>query len=353
MNYRFRVNLCGFKIAVTGLMAIMFLVIAAGCGQAVEENTPTPRPVPTPNVTAEEKEQVVIAELNWDSAAIQAYIATFIVRNGYGYPVDIIAGDTISIQQALISGDVDLVMEIWLPNQREALEQPTAEGTVVYAGRSLDDNWQSMFVIPRYVQEQNPNLKSIEDLEAHSDLFVTSDSNGKARLVTCVPGWACEVANAEKYESYGLGEYVELISPGSAAALFADLEGAYRRGEPWIGYLWGPTKPATELDLVVLEEAPYTVECWESDKKCGYPTAEIKIATHKSLVARAPEVIEFLNDWSFSADEHLATEAWLTDNNEEYENAAVWYLQNYRERWTSFVPVDVVERIDNALEIGF
>ena len=86
--------------------------------------------------------------------------------------------------------------------------------------------------------------------------------------------------NAEKIETYGLEDAVELVNPGSGAALFADIEAAFARDDNWLGYLWGPTKPSAELDLYILVEPPYTEACWESGKGCAYPTAEIKIAVH-------------------------------------------------------------------------
>ncbi|MFC1930215.1 HNH endonuclease [Chloroflexota bacterium] len=43
-------------------------------------------------------------------------------------------------------------------------------------------------------------------------------------------------------------------------ALWASLKGAYDKGEPWIGKVWGPTWIADLLDLTVLEQEPYSVK---------------------------------------------------------------------------------------------
>ncbi len=300
-------------------------------------------------VTAEvEKSLIVFSDLNWTSAEIQTRIAKYIVEHGYGYPTDTISGDTISLWQGLINNDTDVTMEIWLPNQQEVWDEALEAGTVVDVGKSLEDNWQG-FVIPQYIKDANPDLVSVADIPDHMDLFVTPDSNGKARLVTCIPGWQCEVVNANKIVAYGLEDTVELVNPGSGAALFADLESSYARGDAWIGYMWGPTKPSAELDLYILEEPAYSEECWADDQGCAYPTAEIKIAVHETLIERAPELVQFFRRWDFTAQTHIATEAWMNDNNETPDTAAIYYLQNFGDIWSEFVPEDIAARVNAAL----
>ena len=300
-------------------------------------------------VTVEvEKEPIIFSDLNWTSSEIQVRVAKYIVEHGYGYPTDTVAGDTISLFEGLKNNDTNVTMEIWLPNQQEVWDEALESGVVVDVGKSLEDNWQA-FVIPQYLKDANPGLVSVSDIPEYMDLFVTPDSNGKARLVTCIPGWACEIVNAEKVVTYGLEDVVELVNPGSGAGLFADLEGAYARGDPWIGYLWGPTKPSAELDLYILEEPSYTDECWAVDKGCAYPTAEIKIAVHESLIERAPDLVQFFRRWDFTAGSHIQTEAWMTENNETSEAAAVYYLENFSDIWEEYVPEDVAARVHEAL----
>ncbi len=329
-----KINVKRMRLATLAMVVASFavLVMAVGCAE-------------------EEKEPIVFADLNWDSAEIQTRIAGYIIEHGYGYPVENIVTDTAGQFPAFESGSVHISMEVWKQNAREGYEKAIAAGHVSDVGSSLEDNWQA-FVIPQYTKDANPGLVSVSDIPEFKDVFVTPDSNGKARFVTCIPGWGCETVNAEKIKSYELEDHVELLNPGSAAGLFADLEGAYARNEPWLGYLWGPTKPANELDLYRLEEPEYSDECWESGKRCAYPIVEIRIFAAKSLEERAPEVVEFLTNWDFKAATQVTTESWMTENNKEPDDAAVWYLENYRDVWTAFVPDDVVEKVDEALSEG-
>lgn len=179
------------------------------------------------------------------------------------------------------------------------------EGSIISVGRSLDDNWQSTFVVPQYVLDENPGLTSVQDLRKFKDLFVTPDSDGKARLITCVVGWECEKINEEKIAAYGLTDVVELVSPQTETALFASLEGAYVKRDPWLGYMWGPTRLDSDLDLALLTE-PKCGGVFGPETGCAYPTARVLIAVHPSLIVRAPEVVEFLRLWRFSAPSQIA-----------------------------------------------
>ena len=294
------------------------------------------------------KEPIVFSNLNWTSAEVQTQIVSFIVNNGYGYPVDLIDGDTVSLWQGLINGDTHVTMEIW-PAQQEWIDDLDDDSIITLLGDSLDENWEG-WVVPQYVKDENPGLVSVSDLPDYQELFVTADSRGRARFVGCIAGWACEQVNAEKFIAYDLEEVLYVIDPGSGAALFADLQSTYDRGEPWLGYIWGPTEPTATLDLYRLEEPEWTQECWDSDKGCAYPASEVRIAVNSELVGRAPDVVEFLRAWDYSATEQVSTEIWMGQNNAAPDEGALYYLRTFRDVWSQFVSAEVAERIDAALD---
>jgi glycine betaine/proline transport system substrate-binding protein len=293
------------------------------------------------------KETIVFSDLNWSSALLQNRIAGYITEHGYGYPVDFLTGDTVSLFPALVAGDSHVTMEIWLPNQQDVWDEAMVEGTVVSVGSSLDDNWQSMFVIPRYTQEANPGLVSYTDIEAHKDLFVRPDSDGKAALINCIAGWKCEQINTAKHELYEMGDYVKLVSPGSAAGLFADLEGAYEKGDDWLGYLWGPTKTAAMLDLVVLEEADCPPGCNPAEGY-AYPSADVLIAIATGLEARAGDVVQMLRNYDFIAADQVAAEGWMADNEATETEAAINWLASSTS-WHAWVTDEAQAAVEAAI----
>lgn len=301
------------------------------------------------------KETIIFGDLSWDSALIQNRIAQYITEFGYEYPTETKAGDTLPLFQGLRRGDTHVTMEIWLPNQNAAWDEARAAGEVVSVGTSLGNDWQSAFVIPAYLQEQYPDLDNIEDLKEpqYKELFQTAETGDKARLVSCVIGWACEVVNAAQIEGYGLSDHIEVINPGSGALLNADLQGAYDKQEPWLGYQWGTNDPALKLDLVRLEEPGYNDECWYTTKACAYQDATILIAVDPDLPTRAPGVTEMLRNWDFNIDIYKAVVRWRGENPDAGVNeSALWWLNSNPDIWGQWVSEDAGASIRAALSAG-
>jgi glycine betaine/proline transport system substrate-binding protein len=312
--------------------------------------TPTPGPTPTPLVvtpTPGPKQSIVFADLDWESIQIQNAIARFIIEEGYGYPTEALHGEFESLWPALLSGDIDVDMEVWLPRQQQVLDAALDDAAVIPVGRSYADNWRSAFVVPTYLVRENPGLNSIQDIGRFKNLFVTADSQGKARLVSCPPDWECGSTNQQQVRAYGLDPVVELVNPGSESALFDSLEAAYEKRGPWLGYIWGPTRIASELELTPLAE-PACRPGQSAPAGCAYPADRVNIVVHPSLVSRAPEIVAFLNNWDLTAVEAGAAELYLEENLVNTEEMAVWYLRNHAS-WTNWVPEEVAQRVQQAL----
>ena len=301
------------------------------------------------------KDTIIFGDLNWSSALLQNRIAQYIVEHGYGYPTDVKFGATLPLFQGLQNGDTDVAMEIWLPNQNEAWNKAREEGAVLSVGQSLGKDWQSAFVIPAYLQEEYPELDSVEDLTdpQYKELFATADTGGKARLVSCIIGWACEDVNAAQVEGYGLSDHVEIINPGDGAALNADLYGAYEREEPWLGYQWGTNDPALVLDLVRLDEPEYTDACWNTNKACGYQDATVLIAVNPDLPGEAPDVVRMLRSWDFNIEIYKGVARWQAQNEDaDVKQTAIWWLSNNADIWSDWVTDEAAEGIQAALSAG-
>ena len=301
------------------------------------------------------KDTIIFGDLNWSSALLQNRIAQYIIEHGYGYPTDVKFGATLPLFEGLKRGDTDVTMEIWLPNQDEAWNKAREEGAVLSVGKSLGSDWQSAFVIPAYLQEQYPDLDSIDDLTdpQYKDLFKTTETGDRARLVSCVIGWACEGVNAAQVEGYGLSDHVQIVNPGDGAALNADLYGAYEREEPWLGYQWGTNDPALKLDLVRLEEPAYSDECWFTTKACAYEDATILIAVNPDLPGEAPDVVEMLRNWDFNIEIYKAVVQWQDANPDvDTKTTTLWWLNENQDIWSQWVTDQAEANIVAALAAG-
>ncbi len=297
------------------------------------------------------RKTIVFSDLNWTSAQVQNRVAQYIVEHGYGYPTDVIFGGTLPNFQGLQKGDIHVTLEIWLPNQSIGWGKAVEIGDVVSVGTSLVGDWQSTFVVPKYIADAHPDLKTPQDLmkPEFQELFSTPDSRGKARLVACVPTWSCSLVNTEQINTYGLADHLHVITPGDQSAMFAEVFAAYEKQEPWLGYMWGTGDPALKLDLVRLQEEPYTEECWDANKACAFAESLVLIAVHKSLLPRAPDVIGMLQNWEFSIDIYKSIFQYMDANEgSEPSDAALWFLNNNK-IWESWVTPEAAAAVNAAL----
>ena len=382
------------------LLVLMFSVIAAACGETkietLEVIKEVTKEVPVEKIVevvkevevekvvekikevekivevepTKEKREIVFGGLNWDSALIQNGVARYIVEKGYGYPTSQIEGATLPLFQGLRKGDIDLTMEIWLPNQDTAWNEAVKAGEVIPVGKSLEDNWQSSFLIPKYMQDANPELDSIEDLKEDKFKSLFEQEGGKVVLLGCIAGWGCRTmqdgdeTGPGQIVGMGLEDHVVVRDPGTAGALGAAIEAAFAKEDPILFYYWGPTalahQLATGVGYVDLEQ-PDPSECADNSPihGCAFPAAEIMIAMNTELVNDAPELITFFQNWDWSAGNQLAAEGWYGDNSESltndgksseeiYSATGVWYLQN-NDAWKSWVPDDVSANVEAAL----
>jgi glycine betaine/proline transport system substrate-binding protein len=293
----------------------------------------------------EDKGTIVFADLNWGTAQIQSAIAKYITEHGYGYTVGGEFGATIPLFQGLLGGDIDVTMEIWLPNQNNVWLPALDDGEVIPVGNSLNEQWQSAFVIPTYLAEANPDLRSVEDIRTHMDLF--DQEGGKVVMWTCPGSWACHAVNASQVAAYGLEDIVTL-KPAEGGPLFASLFGAYEKEEGWLGYMWGPSLPANTLKLSRLEEPPCNAGQDFGDG-CPYGVGPVRIAVHPTMVQRAPEVIEMLRLWSFTDAQIGEALSYRSQTDASFEETAYWFLTEKEDVWTEWVPRDVADRVKAAL----
>jgi glycine betaine/proline transport system substrate-binding protein len=299
-----------------------------------------------------EKPVLIFGDLNWDSAQIQNAIARAIAERGYGYETDAVPGGTIPLMQALIAGDTNINMELWLPNQQEAWDEAYKSGELQIIGNSLEDNWQSSYLIPQYTADANPGLKSVSDLPDYVDLFKTTATGDKGRNIGCIPGWECEVINEKKIIAYGLDDTYELVNPGSMAALDAEIVDAFTKKEPILFYYWGPTSLANKLNTelggyVLLEEPAHTAECETASPPwgCAYPLSEVLIIMRTELAAAAPDIADFLAKYDFNAVNQIAASNYMAESSGTYAEVAEWFLQN-TEDWKTWVTAEALANID-------
>ncbi|MBE9505976.1 MAG: ABC transporter substrate-binding protein [Chloroflexi bacterium] len=315
--------------------------------------------LPVLGCAPEEKDTVVFGDLSWDSAQVANRIAAFIVQHGYGYDVDYVPGDTITILQALRSGDVQVNMEIWVENQLEPYNEALDAGDVIDLGNNFGDNYQG-WLVPTYMIEGDsergidataPGLKSVFDLPDYWELFEDPEDKSKGRFTNSIPGWMCTAINTQKLATYGLDEYYTDFVVGSDAALSGSMAGAYAKGDSWLGYYWAPTWVLGKFDMTLLEEPAYDVDIFTEEKgfACAYPSNNVNIAVNAAFADANPDVVEFLSNFTTTTALQNKVLAYMQENEASTDEAAMYFFAEYEDLWTSWVPGDVADAVKAAL----
>src|SRR5690606_15205374 len=104
--------------------------------------------------------------------------------------------------------------------------------------------------------------------------------------------------------AYGLLETFVNFRPGTSAALAAAIASAYERGDPFVGYYWGPTWLLGKYDLTMLEEPPYDEKIWlelgkqaKPTQATAYPLVAVYVGVNNEFKKKAPGVVAFLRNY--------------------------------------------------------
>jgi glycine betaine/proline transport system substrate-binding protein len=319
------------------LMIVAFVIpMVAGCGSD----------------NGGEKQSVIFADLGWDSAMVHSRIAAFILEHGFGYPASTYTpGETIPLTAGLAKGDVDVNMEIWYENQKEAVDGFVADGSIVKLGVNFDDDWQG-FLVPTYMIDDGllPADISVDNIGQYWELFTDPEDPNKGAFYSCIPGWECEKVNEAKFAAYGLDQNFNVILPGSGAALLATMKAAYEQHEPWFGYYWAPTPALGQLDMTPVAEPAFNQATWDADYACAYPAVSVDIYVNSAWKDKQPDdVIAFLSSYHTLTAQNNDFLGYMNQNNASHQDAAIYFLKNFEDTWTKWVSDDVAAKVKDAL----
>lgn len=344
------------------LLAIMAIVVVAGCAGKGGAGG------------ANEKKTIKLADLQWQSMWINNAIGGFIFEHGYDHDVEIVEMTTPIMNQAVVKGDVDVVMETWTANIIDWFTDAKDNNKILVLGRSIEKGEVGWYV-PRYVIEGDaargiaataPDLKSVFDLPKYKHLFTDPENRDKGLLISCITGWNCATQNRIKLHAYNLDEHYNIQEPGATAALDAAISAAYKRGEPILTYYWGPTWLLGTYDMVRLEEPANTQECDDLHQKmikgdmaiedappeagCGFPRDEIFVTANPGLKDRAPGIVEFLDNYFLTTQQVNELSAHMELEKKSADETAIWFFENYQDVWRGWLPADVTAKVEAALK---
>jgi glycine betaine/proline transport system substrate-binding protein len=324
------------KTLATTTAIALALTLGAGAAQACELDRP-----------------VRMADGNWDAIQVFNSIAARILETGYECETEMVTGAMVPLFAALGRGDVDVFMDVWIPNNQEVWAE-TQEDGAVELGVMYNDATEGWYV-PRFVIEGDadrgieamaPDLQTVADLADHWELFTDPEDPDMGRFLNCPIGWGCEQRNNDRLVAYGLDETYVNFRPGTGAALDSAFASANRRGVPVLGYYWEPTWLLGVHDMVKLDEPACTDD---ETVACAFSQTPASVVASGEFVEAADALEAFFAAMQTSSAEVSAILAYMQENDADRDAAAEYYLRTFGDTWSAWVTDEAAARINDAL----
>jgi len=101
----------------------------------------------------------------------------------------------------------------------------------------------------------------------------------------------------------------------------------------------------------MLEEPPYDPDRWGEGKDygCAFPAARVHKGINTRFAEKHPEVVGFLEKYETTLAQNNEVLAYMEQEEATVEEAAAWFLTNYKSVWKSWLPGDVAGKVEAAL----
>ena len=221
-----------------------------------------------------DKGTVTLGVTPWTSTVPPTEIVKIIIED-MGYEVDEVKADAGNVFIGLSRGDIDVFMDAWLPAHEPHLEKYKDDIDVTAV--SYDDVETGM-VVPTYMEDVNDvkDLKGIED-EFGNEMYGIEDGASATGIIN------------DMIDGYGL-DLKQVNS--SEGGMLAQVQRYIQGEKPVVFYGWRPHTMFNKFDLKVL-----------NDDENYFENSSVEVITNKDFKDNAPDVYEFLSNWSISIDD--------------------------------------------------
>lgn len=215
--------------------------------------------------------KVVIGEQNWTGAIVIENILAEVIRTRLDGEVTILAADlpVLFASAGKNDGSVDVLPDIWLPNQAAAWAKYVGAGSAdTLVPNKAPYVGEQGFYIPGYIQDKH-GVRSVDDLKRPeiAALFA-SPTGGKPEFLVGPAGWESTYISEIKAKDYGFAPLFESVST-EAAATYAKIEAAFKGETGVLFYGYTPDWIFANYDLRRLAEPAF--DGYAQDNKKGDP----------------------------------------------------------------------------------
>ncbi|MGC6531050.1 MAG: glycine betaine ABC transporter substrate-binding protein [Candidatus Puniceispirillaceae bacterium] len=307
---------------------------------------------------------ISVAEMNWASAELMANVDKIILEEGYGCSVELVPGATMTTFASMNEkGQPDVAGELWTNAVAVPLEAAVGEGRLHKVNNGpitqLGEGW---WVTPQFAEKYPELTTDIDALLSRPDLFPHPEDPSKGAFVGCPAGWGCQLANANLYRGFDMeAKGWLLIDPGSAAGLDGSMAKAAERGDNWLGYYWSPTAMIGKYGMVPVDMGEWAgKDNWDNcivkpEQECADPKASswthsaVSTVITDSFKAKGGVAIDYLSKRTFPGPVMNGMLVYMADNQAGGEDAAIEFLMQHEDLWSTWVSADAAAKIKAGL----
>jgi len=296
--------------------------------------------------------EVSITEMDWASSQIVTEVSKFLMEQGYGCTVEKVPSATTTAVASLAeNGKPDIVTELWLNSTGDVYSKMEADGKVERLGDVVSPGGVEGWWIPGYLAESNPELLTIEGIMANPELVGGQFNN-------CPDGWGCRIVNDNLIKALNLRGAIEIFDHGSGETLGASIAAAFEDKKPWFGYYWAPTAVLGKYPMVQVKIGDINEEAHADNsnadnadpKVSDFPPAPVLTVVNTELTEREPGVTELMSKVTFDVDLLNSLLAWQETENASAQEAAVYFLSNHSDVWSSWVDDTAREKLSALIK---
>jgi glycine betaine/proline transport system substrate-binding protein len=295
----------------------------------------------------EDKGPIILIEQDWDGQLVTTAVAKILLEEEMGYTVEqkFAAADSAAMFAGLESGEFHLACCNWPSFSAGFIEDFVDNRGAVERIGSTGILGSNGWFVPRYVIEGDsargispvaPNLASYGDMNQYTDVFATTETGEKGRLLDFTPAW--DYRNQERLDALGVD--FEVFYSGSETASFAEIDAAYQRGAPFFMVMWAPHWSHTKYDMVEIQLPQWTEECYPSGGNfdCGWPSDDVAKLAWPGFEEDFPEAYEFFQNFTITNVQQNEMVLAVTDDGKDYAEAAQDWVDANEDIWSAWIP---------------
>ncbi|WP_067726011.1 glycine betaine ABC transporter substrate-binding protein [Oceanobacillus damuensis] len=249
------------------LTVLLTVLVLAACSSSDETSNAA-------NEESGDKPVITFGVTPWTSTVPPTEVASLILQD-MGYEVEQTSADAGNVYIGLSRGDIDVFMDAWLPAHEVYLDKYSENiESVAVSYDGADAGW----VVPTYMEDIN----SIEDIKGNEELF-------KNEMYSIEEGASATGIIDEMIADYELD--INQVN-SSEGGMIAQAMRLMQQEEPVIFYGWRPHTMFNKFDLKFVEE-----------NRGHFNSASVEVIANNELKENAPDVYEFLSNWTISIDD--------------------------------------------------